>query len=94
MNLMWISAMNGHTECLRLLMETAEDSNIVDCTDAYERYLHVLVIVSFQPDVSTKNFDYWIGDGRQGGRAGVHNQVKVLVKGLFSDNNSDVFELN
>ena len=47
MNLMWISAMNGHTECLRLLMETAEDSNIVDCTDAYERYVLVLIIVSF-----------------------------------------------
>ena len=47
MNLMWISAMNGHTECLRLLMETAEDSNIVDCTDAYERY--VLVIVFLMP---------------------------------------------
>lgn len=30
-------AMNGHTECLRLLMETAEDSNIVDCTDVYDR---------------------------------------------------------
>ena len=47
MNLMWISAMNGHTECLRLLMETAEDSNIVDCTDAYERYVLVLIIFSF-----------------------------------------------
>ena len=25
---------------------------------------------------------------------GVHNKVKVLVKVLFSDNNSDVFEWN
>ena len=47
MNLMWISAMNGHTECLRLLMETAEDSNIVDCTDAYERYVLVHIIFFF-----------------------------------------------
>lgn len=30
--------MNGYTECLRLLMEIVEDSNIVDCIDVYDRY--------------------------------------------------------
>ena len=33
--------------------------------------------------------------GMAGGwMGGVHNKVKVLVKVLFSDNNSDVFEWN
>ena len=31
--------MNGHTECLRLLMETADDNNIVDVNDARDRYV-------------------------------------------------------
>lgn len=31
------SAMNGHAECLRLLMETADDNNIVDVNDARDR---------------------------------------------------------
>ena len=35
-------------------------------------------------------FQQKIGDGR----AGVHNEGKALVKVLFSDNNSDVFEWN
>lgn len=32
-----IVAINGHTECLRLLMETADDSNIVDVSDSLDR---------------------------------------------------------
>ena len=35
---------------------------------------------------------FWLIDWRWAG--GVHNKVKVLVKVLFSDNNSDVFEWN
>ena len=37
--LVYITAMNGHTECLRLLMETADDNNIVDVNDARDRYV-------------------------------------------------------
>lgn len=41
-----ISALNGHIECLRLLMETADDNNIVDCTDALDRYLTALFFLA------------------------------------------------
>ena len=39
----------------------------------------------------SQTFQRKISVGREGG---VHNLVKVLVKVSFSDNNSDVFELN
>jgi hypothetical protein len=38
MTVFYISAINGHTECLRLLMETSDDNNIVDINDARDRY--------------------------------------------------------
>ena len=33
----FLAALNGHTECLRLLMETASDNNIVDVNDSRDR---------------------------------------------------------
>ena len=39
---LYFVAMNGHTECLRLLMETADDSNIVDVSDSLDRYTTTL----------------------------------------------------
>ena len=31
------TATNGHTKSLSLLLETADDGNIVDCTDLHDR---------------------------------------------------------
>ena len=41
------AALNGHTKCLHFLLETAEDGNVVDCTDARDRY--VLQLRTFSP---------------------------------------------
>ena len=38
----YVVAINGHTECLRLLMETADDSNIVDVGDSLDRFVYLV----------------------------------------------------
>ena len=40
----WLAAYNGHTDCLRLLLQYSQADSAMDCLDAEERFVLCMLI--------------------------------------------------